>query len=204
LHPHYSKASFHHIYTRTTLERYILHLPSTNTLTFTLSTVPTTTNQQPTNHHHYYSSTNQPPNQPHPQSQWPPLPTTSLPWLPRTCLPAPDRLPHAPFLRSPPNRRRLDASTPRRHVCSLRLAIGPGIPQHRYRYMTTMRLSDHASLIHDHPPTPGATAVHACTGKLLVVSGAPCASHPQPATTSHDLLGSDSMLPVPASRYHAL
>jgi hypothetical protein len=113
LHPHYSKASFHHIYTRTTLERYILHLPSTNTLTFTLSTVPTTTNQQPTNHHHYYSSTNQPPNQPHPQSQWPPLPTTSLPWLPRTCLPAPDRLPHAPFLRSPPNRRRLDASTPR-------------------------------------------------------------------------------------------
>jgi hypothetical protein len=88
---------------------------ASNTLTFTLSTVPTTNHQPTTNQPPLllYQPTNQPHNQPHPQSQWPPLPTTSLPWLPRTCLPAPDRLPHAPFLRSPLNRRRLDASTPR-------------------------------------------------------------------------------------------
>jgi hypothetical protein len=86
-----------------------LHQPSINTHTHTLNCPnhqPPTTNHQPPLLL-LYQPTN--PTQP----QWPPLPTTSLPWLPRTCLPAPDRLPHAPFLRSPLNRRRLDASTPR-------------------------------------------------------------------------------------------
>jgi hypothetical protein len=175
-----------------------LHQPSINTHSHSQLSQPPTTNQQPTTNHHHYSSTNQPTTLNH----------NGRPYLRRVChgFPEPASLPRATS-HTPPSSGPLqidDASTPRRHVCSLRLAIGPGIPQHRYRYMTTMRLSDHASLIHDHPLTPGAAAVHACIGKLLVVSAAPCASHPQPPTTSHDLLGSDSMLPVPASRYHAL